>query len=153
MTFEEAKAVLQITVLAFTAASAFFLLRSFLALSAKAIVSLSTTYWNRNEPFLDNLIQQKVDTCVGFFFLILSIGGQMAHLASFQGIDSEYLRWYKYLLCFGVESIVFIGLGLRYSCCKRKNMRKEVDNLFAWRKAAACIVDVSREIQKQVKKG
>lgn len=69
----------QMSVMMLTIEASFFLLRSNLGLSAKAIAELSTPHFDYHEETLRSLTKQSVDTRVGLFLLLLSFTLQIGN--------------------------------------------------------------------------
>ena len=68
-----------------------------MALSAKDIASLSSTYFGYNERLANNLSKQKTDTMIGFALLLGAVLFQMVNLA-----------WPLRIVDFGVNKAGFV---------------------------------------------
>jgi len=68
---------IQFTSLFLTLGSAGFVARGSLALTPKAIAQLAVPRWGYHLEVIANLAQQRVDTAVGVFFLLIAFALQM----------------------------------------------------------------------------
>jgi hypothetical protein len=103
-------------------------LKGSLRLSAEDIARLASTYWNSNTEVARNLSRQKVDTLIGFAFLLLAFFSQLAGLSLPVVLDDYFPATAETIGALCLSIILFL-LGLYLSNVLGSKTYKRVETI------------------------
>ena len=100
---------IQVTALLFTVISAYFLIKSVIEMTPKDIAELSTSRFDYSPPVVRNLSKQRVDTLVGFVFLMFSFFLSLVNLLWEMRYRDFGVNYNGVIIAVLVSFVIFLG--------------------------------------------